>query len=155
MIKAVQQTTGLTRGELERLRVRVGCLLAALEEAAEEIAPPVPGALLPPVDLCESEEAVTVQVELPGVTAEFLEVSLTSTHLRIAGKKKKGALRGRIAHLCSERSYGNFSRIIALRWPVRISHATAHLRQGVLIVRLPKLKDRRGAEFRITVTGEE
>jgi HSP20 family protein len=156
MIKAVvQQTTGLTRSELERLRVRVERLLAALEEAAEELAPPVPGALLPPVDLCESDGALTVRVELPGVSAEHLEVSLTSTHLRIAGRKKKGAPRGRIAHLCSERSYGHFNRVIALRWPVRITEASAHLRDGVLTVRLPKLKDRRGAEFRITVTSDE
>jgi HSP20 family protein len=155
MIKAVQQTTGLTRSELERLRGRVERLLAALEEAAEEIAPPVPGALLPPVDLCESDGAVTVRVELPGVEAEMLEVTLTNTHLRIAGRKKKGAPRGRAVHLCSERSYGHFNRVIPLRWPVRIAEATAHLRNGVLTVSLPKLKDRRGAEFRITVTSDE
>lgn len=148
-------TPGLELIELEGLRRRVERLFTALQGAAEEATLPVPGTLVPPVDLCESDDAVTVRVEIPGVPAEALEVMLTSTQLRIVGKKKKSATRGRLVHLCSERSYGHVSRIVALRWPVSVRDATAELRQGVLTVRLPKLKDRRGAEFRITVTGED
>ncbi|MGH9903784.1 MAG: Hsp20/alpha crystallin family protein, partial [Pyrinomonadaceae bacterium] len=141
----------LERIELERLRVRVGRLFEALQEAAEMVAPPVPGALLPPVDLCESDEAITMHVELPGVPAELIKVTLTSTQLRIGGRKKQGAPRGRIAHLCSERCYGNFSRVVPLRWPISVRDATAELRHGVLTVWLPKIKDRRGAEFTVRV----
>ncbi|HVF49208.1 MAG TPA: Hsp20/alpha crystallin family protein [Pyrinomonadaceae bacterium] len=143
------------RVELEQLRERVGRLLVMLQEATDDIAPPVPGALLPPVDVCESEEGITVRVELPGVPAELIEVALTTHHLRITGKKKKGAPRGRIAHLCSERNYGHFNRTVPLRWPVNVREATAELRNGLLTLHLPKLKDRRGAEFIITVTSDE
>ena len=152
----VVHAPGLERVELERLRDRVGRFFAMLIETTEEIAPPLPGVLLPPVDLCETDEAVFVHAEMPGVTAEQLEVTLTSTRLRISGRKKKSAPRGRIAHLCSERNYGVFSRTVPLRWPVSVREATAELRQGVLVVRLPKLRDRRGSEFRIKVTdGDE
>ncbi|MCA1558237.1 MAG: Hsp20/alpha crystallin family protein [Acidobacteria bacterium] len=156
MVKAVH-ATGLERLELERLRDRVGRLYAALQEATQADAPPQPGAWLPPVDLCEAEDLVVVRVELPGVRASEIKVALTSTRLVVRGQKKKSAPRQRVlSHLCSERSYGPFSRTIPLRWTVSVRDATAELRKGVLLVRLPKLKDRRGSEFKVPVkdTGE-
>lgn len=146
---------GLEGLELERLRDRVGQLYAALEEAAEEIAPPDPGTWLPSVDLCEGTDAVIVRVELPGVNAGQIEVTLTNAQLRVTGVKKRSAPRGRTAHLCSERAYGHFNRVVTLRWPVRASEATAMLDDGVLTVRLPKLDERRGVSFRIQVTEDE
>lgn len=158
MKKAVHTTTGLERIELERLRSRVGRLFLVLEEAAESAEPRAPGAWAPPVDVCESEGEVTVRVELPGVRASQVEVVLTNTHLRVRGRKRKGAPRGPTTHLCSERSYGVFARAVPLRWPLRAGEATAELRDGLLTVRLPKLEERRGAEFRVKVVaadGEE
>ena len=154
MRKAVHATI-LERVELGRLRVRVERLLEALQEASEMEALDAPGAWLPPADLCESPEFVTVEMELPGVRAEAVEVTLTNGHLRVSGRRRKGAPRGVISHLCSERSYGHFKRTVPLRWPIRAAGATATLKNGVLTVRLPKLEDRRGTEFRIEVTGEE
>ncbi|MCA1591126.1 MAG: Hsp20/alpha crystallin family protein [Acidobacteria bacterium] len=150
MSKAVP-STGLERIELERLRARVGRLFAALQEAADLVAPQVPGAWLPPADLCESDSEVVVCVELPGMRAEQIELTLTGAQLRVSGKKKKSATHGVISHLCSERSYGQFTRVIPLRWPIRVSDASAELKDGVLTVRLPKLKDRRGGEFRVPI----
>lgn len=143
----------LKRAELERLRERVGRFLSVLQEAAGDFAL-APGVLLPPVDVCETEEAIVVRVELPGVAAGSVEVTLTSASLRVGGRKDRGTPARRARHLCSERSYGEFRRVVPLRWPVAARAATAELRQGVLTVRLPKLKDRRGAEIRIKVTSE-
>lgn len=151
MVKAVH-ATGLERMELERLRDRVGRLYAALQEATQADVPTSPGTWLPPVDLCEMEDMIVVRVELPGVRAGDIKVGLTSTQLTICGQKKKGAPRQRVlSHLCSERSYGPFSRTIPLRWTVSVRDATAELRKGILMVRLPKLRDRRGAEFKVPV----
>ena len=148
----VVSVTGLERLELERLRDRVGRLYSALEEATLTDAPAEPGAWSPPVDVCEAEEVVTVRVELPGMLAAQIKVGLTSTQLRICGEKKKNVPRGRVvAHLCSERSYGRFSRTLPLRWTINISEATAELINGLLIVRLPKRQDRRGAEFKVPI----
>ncbi len=155
MSKAASHATGLERIELERLRDRVGQLFSALQAAAEDVGVPVPGAWLPPVDLCESTEVVTVRIELPGVIAEQVELVLTGTQLRISGRKVRSLPRGRIVHLCSERSYGQFSRVVPLRWPVRVNEAIAELRNGVLTVLLPKLKERRGAELKIPITEDK
>ena len=156
MIKAVR-TIGLERIELERLRDRVGRLFALLQEATLTDEATVPGAWSPPVDLCETLDAITVRVELPGVRAEQIKLSLTSTHVRICGEKKKRMTRNRIlSHLCSERTYGRFTRIVPLRWTIDVTGASAELSDGLLIIHLPKRKDRRGAEFKILIKeGEE
>jgi HSP20 family protein len=153
-MKRTLHATIFDRAELERLRGRVGRLFVALQEASEMVAGEA-GAWLPPVDLCESETFVTVSVELPGVRAEQVEVTLTNEQLRVRGRKRKGAPRSVISHLCSERSFGQFARAIPLRWPVRKDGATAELKDGVLTVRLPKLEDRRGVEHRIEVKESE
>ena len=149
-MKRTVHATVFDRTELERLRGRVGRLFVALQEASEMVAGEA-GAWLPPVDLCESEAWVTVSIELPGVRAEQVEVSLTNERLRVTGRKRKGAPRGVISHLCSERSFGQFARTLPLRWPICTGEATAEMKDGVLIVRLPKLKDRRGGAHKIEV----
>lgn len=151
MINATR-TTGLERLELQRLRDRVGRLFAALQEATVAEDPLASGAWAPPVDLCEANDAIYIRVELPGLNGDQIHIGLTNTQLRIWGEKKKRMSRNRvISHLCSERSYGRFSRIVPLRWTVSVKAATAQLDNGILLIRLPKIQDRRGAEFKLTV----
>jgi len=151
MIKPIR-ATGLERLELQRLRDRVGRLFAALQEATEAENPLASGAWAPPVDLCETQEAIWVRVELPGVTSDQIRIGLCNTKLRIWGEKKRRAAGRRIvSHLCSERSYGKFSRVVPLRWTISVRDATAELKNGILRIRLPKIEDRRGGEFSVTV----
>jgi HSP20 family protein len=140
---------------LQRLRDRVGRLYAALQEATEAENPLASGAWAPPVDLCETEQAISIRIELPGVTADQIKIGLTNNKLRIWGEKKRRPNRRRIiGYLCSERSFGKFGRIVPLRWTVSIRDATAELTNGMLIIRLPKIQDRRGEEVLVTVTTE-
>ena len=147
------RSTGLERLELQRLRDRVGRLFAALQEATVAEDPLASGAWAPPVDLCEAIDAVYIRAELPGLKPDQIHVGLTNTQLRIWCDKKRRIVRNRIiSHLCSERSYGRFSRIVPLRWTVSVRDATAQLENGILLIRLPKIEDRRGAEFKLAVT---
>jgi HSP20 family protein len=151
MIKPAR-ATGLERLELHRLRDRVGRLFAALQEATVADDPLASETWAPPVDLCETTDAIVVRVELPGLTAEQIKIGATNAQLRIWGEKKRRAQRNKIlSHLCSERSYGKFSRLVPLRWTVSLENATAEVAHGMLTVRLPKIEDRRGVEFSIPV----
>lgn len=146
------RATGLERLELQRLRDRVGRLFAALQEATVAEEPLASETWAPPVDLCESGDAIVIYVELPGLTAEQIRVGATNTQLRIWGEKKRRMPRNRIlSHLCSERSFGKFCRIVPLRWTVSIQDSEASVDNGMLIVRMPKIEDRRGVEFKIPV----
>jgi HSP20 family protein len=151
MIKPVR-ATGLERLELHRLRDRVGRLFAALQEATVAEDPLASDTWAPPVDLCETAEEIIVRVELPGLTGEEINIGATNTQLRIWGEKKRRVARNKIlSHLCSERSYGKFTRLVPLRWTVSLQDSRAEIADGMLIVRLPKIEDRRGVEFKISV----
>jgi HSP20 family protein len=151
MIKPIR-ATGLERLELQRLRDRVGRLYAALQEANEAESPLASGTWAPPVDLCETENGISIRVELPGVNAEQIKIGLSNTKLRIWGEKKRRPNRRRIlSYLCSERSFGKFGRIVHLRWTVCIREASAELKGGMLHIYLPKIEDRRGEEILIAV----
>jgi HSP20 family protein len=151
MIKPAR-ATGLERLELHRLRDRVGRLFAALQEATVAEDPLASETWAPPVDLCESADAIVVRVELPGLTAEQVKIGATNTQLRIWGEKKRRVSRTKIlSHLCSERSFGKFCRLVPLRWTVGVQDATAEIADGILTVRLPKIEDRRGVEYKIAV----
>jgi len=155
MVKSVG-AAGLERLELQRLTERIGRLFAVLQEAAEAQLPAVAGAWSPPVDLCETTNAIYVRIELPGVRAAQVKIGLNSSKLRISGEKKKRQTRQRIvSHLCSERAYGSFERIVPLRWTIGVKDATAELANGLLVIRLPKIQERRGSEFKVPITESE
>jgi HSP20 family protein len=147
---------GLERIELKRLTERVGRLFSVLQEATQEQVPVVAGGWLPPVDVCETANAICIRIELPGVSASQIKIGLTSNKLRVYGEKKKRNPRQRIvSHLCSERSYGHFNRIVTLRWTISVKDASAELTNGMLLIDLPKIKDRRGSEFKVPIIETE
>jgi HSP20 family protein len=155
MVKSVG-SAGLERIELKRLTERLGRLFSVLQEAAESQLPAIAGAWAPPVDVCETADAICIRIELPGVTASQVKIGLNSNKLSIHGDKKKRNTRQRIvSHLCSERSYGHFDRVVPLRWTISVKDATAELANGMLLINLPKIKDRRGSEFIVPITEKE
>src|SRR5438128_12113059 len=80
---------GLERIELKRLTERVGQLFTVLQEAAEAQIAEVPGAWVPPVDVCETADAICLRIELPGVGASQIKVGLKCSKVRIHGRRKK------------------------------------------------------------------
>jgi len=142
---------GLERIELKQLAERVGKLYSVLREAAEAELTPL-AAFKPPTDVCESADAVWIRVELPGVAANQIKIALASDKVRVYGEKRKRNPRQKIlSHLCSERNYGRFSRVVPLRWTISVKDTKAELKDGVCMIRLPKTRDRRGSEFKVPI----
>ena len=150
MVKSIG-AAGLERIELKQLAERVGKLYSVLHEAAEAELTPL-AAFKPPTDVCETAELVCMRIELPGVPANQIKIALTSRKIHVYGEKKKRNPRQKvISHLCSERNYGRFSRVVPLRWTISVKATTAELKDGVLEIHLPKIKDRRGSEFKVPI----
>jgi HSP20 family protein len=150
MVKSIG-AAGLERIELKQLAERVGKLYSVLREAAEAELTPL-AAFKPPTDVCESADALLIRIELPGVSANQIKIALASDKIRVYGEKKRRSLRQKvISHLCSERNYGRFSRVVPLRWTISVKDTRAELRDGVLMIRLPKARDRRGSAFKVPI----
>jgi HSP20 family protein len=150
MVKSIG-AAGLERIEIKQLAERVGKLYSVLREAAEAELTPL-AAFKPPTDVCESAEAVWIRVELPGVSANQIKIALASDKVRVYGEKRKRMPRQKVlSHLCSERNYGRFSRVVSLRWTISVKDTRAELKNGVLMIRLPKTRDRRGSAFKVPI----
>jgi HSP20 family protein len=110
------------------------------------------GTWLPNVDLCETNELYTVRVELPGVDLEDISLTIQDAVVRVSGVKREPNVSQKLlCYYCLERRYGKFLREINLESVVDAHRATAQLDNGVLIVELPKLVDRRGRVLEIPI----
>lgn len=137
--------------EVERLRSMLERLFTDLMAVNQDMAVG-PGQWLPPVDLSESPDMITLKVELPGVEAADVRISLLGNVLKISGQKREEQLGSRpVCYVCVERGYGSFTRTFNLYTAIDARAAEATLAQGVLTIRLPKLKDRRNREILIPV----
>jgi HSP20 family protein len=101
----------------------------------------------PRVELSESDKALEVTAELPGLEEKDVQVELANGVLVIRGEKK---VEGENGKLFSERYYGSFERQIPLDGVLE-DKAEASFRNGVLTVRLPKSDERRQSVKRIAI----
>ncbi len=96
------------------------------------------GIFSPNVDVTDTEKAIRVSAELPGIDEKDVEVTLTKDALTIKGEKKEEKEeKGKSYHLM-ERSYGSFIRTIPLPVEVETDKVQATFKKGLLTVTLPK-----------------
>ena len=96
------------------------------------------GARVPPIDVSEDEAQIVVKVELPGMSDKEIDVTVKDNALIIKGEKKREKEeKGERYHLV-ERSFGTFSRSIALSADVDHEKVKAKFKNGVLKIVLPK-----------------
>jgi len=96
------------------------------------------GGAFPAIDVCETDQAVDVTVELPGVDEKDVEVVLTDRALTIKGEKKTESDRTEKDWHVVERAYGSFKRMIPLSFEAAPKSVEAHFDKGVLTVHVPK-----------------
>jgi HSP20 family protein len=105
----------------------------------------------PAVDLYETDEAVIVRADVPGVRKESLGVSVLRGTLVIEGRREETEPEGCVAR-CREREVGQFRRQIEL--PVDVdeeAEPAATLENGVLTVTLKKKPRPAGRTIRVEV----
>ena len=91
------------------------------------------------VSMRDSDEAITVQAEVPGFSANELEVSLEPRRVTISGKKQTSGEEKKENVIYSERCSSEIMRSIDLPVEVNPSRAAATLNNGILELSIPKL----------------
>ena len=110
----------------------------------------------PNVDLLDDGERVRVLIELPGVEAEDVSVTIRGRMLSVRGNKK-GRIRSHegIRFFCMERYFGAFVKTIPLPGPVNTHRATTKMKDGLLEISFPRVSDQREKELTIPVVSAE
>jgi len=97
--------------------------------------------LIPKINVAETENQYEVEVELPGVKQEDVNVTVQDQSLVIEGHKKEESKQDRKDYRIVERSEGSFKRVIALGFDIEEKDVDANFKDGVLTVALTKPAD--------------
>jgi HSP20 family protein len=109
-----------------------------------------PSMFVPPVDISEDDNHLTVELEIPGMKEQDLHVRVDGNVLNVSGERKlereeKGKDFRRI-----ERQYGTFQRSITLPNSVDQNSANASYDNGVLRVQFAKRAEAKPREIKVS-----
>lgn len=90
----------------------------------------------PMATVLENADGYTLQVEMPGVNKEGLEMWVENNELTIVGRRSMPAIQGTIIHRESRRE--NFRRAFELDPSIDAEKINAKIDQGVVTLNLPK-----------------
>lgn len=109
------------------------------------------GVISPNVDIFDRGGELVIQVELPGVSRNDIDLTLTDDRLIIKGEIKRPEGIRDEDYLLNERSFGPFTRTINLPNDVDKGSVRANLKDGVLEIVLSRKVDAKPKEIKIQV----
>lgn len=143
----------------ELRRVRESEVLADdARRLLQELEREVPGAALatgecrPSLDVVDTASAIEIVMDVPGVPAHALRVSVRHNTVLVVGAKVAQAPPSDARFHVAERSSGRFARGIRLTGAVNANQARAVVDAGLLRIVLPRVENRRGEAIPIAVT---
>ena len=92
---------------------------------------------VPAVEVRQQDNNLVVSAELPGMTKDDVKVEVTDDGLVIQGERKREHEEKREGYYRSERSYGQFYRVVPLPEGIDPEKAKAQFKDGVLQVEVP------------------
>ena len=110
------------------------------------------GECSPAVDVYETDDAIEILVDLPGVDDSVIRILSKGDSVLIAGEKPSKRARPESSFHLVERGYGRFARVLRLGRAYDVGKARAALRSGELRISLPKTTDRRGRTIQIPIS---
>jgi len=136
-------------GMLENFRREMNQLFERFGDGERETEPSIKSSWMPRLNLSETEAAYEVRVDLPGLTADAVNVELRHGDLWITGERQDDFDdKGRNWHRI-ECCYGPFRRVVRLGDDVDPAHVEAQYRDGVLHVTVPKTESARTQRIEI------
>jgi len=98
----------------------------------------LPDLISPSVDLSETDDALQLRMDVPGLKANEINIEVSGNTIRISGEhKEEKEEKGKTFHRIERRS-GSFTRALTLPAPVKEDKVTAETSDGVLTITLPK-----------------
>lgn len=106
----------------------------------------------PALDVVEDENNFSVYMDLPGVEEKDVDVSIASNVLTVKGTKKLPELGENVKLYRQEEWEGSFQRTLSLPHSVDTQKVQAQLKNGVLVVTLPKREEVKPRQIKVDVS---
>ena len=111
------------------------------QELAQQEEKTIPGRYyVPAADIFETNEALTLLLEMPGVSKASVDVQIENDVLRVEGKIDYTAYKD-IEPVYTEYNIGHYTRSFTLSNKIDRDGITARVEDGVLTLTLPKAKE--------------
>jgi len=105
---------------------------------------------IPPVDIYEDGHNITIQMEIPGVQEDEVDVRLENNVLTITGERKLENEEQKQNFHRIERQYGRFVRSFTLPSTVNPDSVNAEFNDGVLKISIAKREESKPKQIKIT-----
>ena len=104
---------------------------------------------VPVTDVFETEQALTVILEMPGVSKDSVDVSVETDLLTIEGRVDFSNYDG-LQPLYTEYNVGNYARSFQLSSKIEQDRISAELKDGVMMLVLPKAEKAKPRKINVT-----
>jgi HSP20 family protein len=92
----------------------------------------------PSIEMEETDEAIILKLETPGMEAKDLDIDVTNDTVTIRGERETESKTEEKSVIRSEFHYGKFERMVQLSAPVKNTEAKAEYKDGLLRLVIPK-----------------
>ncbi|QLE48476.1 Hsp20 family protein [Nostoc sp. C057] len=106
---------------------------------------------VPAAELQETDDAIYLKLELPGLEAKDLDIQVTEDTVHISGERKSETKTQNNSTTKSEFYYGKFQRVIPLSARVQNTNVTADYKNGILNLTLPKSEREKNKAVKINL----
>jgi len=137
----------MPRYPVHMLRAEVDRLLSGALASVSDGSAPVHGRS--PINIWENDDALSVELEIPGVEADQIEISVVDNELSIKVERPKLEAE-EIKYHRRERAAGGFGRVVRLPADVDADRVQAELHNGVLTITLPRAESERPRKIEVT-----
>lgn len=139
--------TWFRRGPLENLREEMEELVSRAFGEDTKLWPSE--RIIPSLDLAETDGAVEVRMDIPGMEAKDIDIQVNGNLLTVSGERKEEREeKGKTYHRV-ERRVGSFSRTVTLSCPVKEDAIDAQYKNGTLTVKLPKTDEAKSRKITV------
>ncbi len=108
--------------------------------------------LSPAVDIVENEKCFRLEIELPGMTSDDVDISVDGSYITIKGEKETSKDEDEENYVSRERFYGHYRRTFAIPDNADADNITANFENGVLTLEIPKNEEARKHNRKIEIT---
>jgi HSP20 family protein len=106
---------------------------------------------VPAAEIYETNDAIHLKLEVPGMEAKDLDVQVTEDAVYVKGERKQETKTEDKGVTKSEFYYGIFQRVIPLSTRIQNTNVTAEYKDGILNLTLPKAEEEKNKVVKVNL----